>query len=138
MTGIIGELTAGTVEKKKSTRKCRTCGAVDQKLTSGDYCWDPNACARRRMEKASGKQHLRFPCVVKLLARGGTYYLREFGPKMTPMPQVLPPGFTAKDYEANPAHKYFEAVMEVGQATSFQVVRALELARIFNGKAVNK
>lgn len=138
MTGIIGELTAGTAEKKSEIKACRTCGATDQKLTSGNYCWDPHACANRRMERASGQQYLRFPCIVKLRVRGGTYYLREFGPKILPPPNPLPKGFTLEDYTPNPAHRYFEAVMEIGQATSFQVVRALELARIFNGKATNK
>jgi hypothetical protein len=83
-------------------------------------------------------QHLRYPCLVRIRTRGATYYLREFGPKIAPPPAILPPGFTLKDYEANPTHLYYEAVMEIGSATSFQVPKALSLAKDFNGIVVNK
>jgi hypothetical protein len=140
---IVGELTAGTATKKETTDACRTCSAKDQPLTPAGHCWDPTACARRRIARTSKTQHLRSPCLVKIQTRGATYYLREFGPKIAPPPPILPPGFTLKDYEANPTHLYYEALMESGgrvpsDATSFKVEKALALAKMFNGTVVNK
>jgi hypothetical protein len=137
MTTPVGELTAGEVQKKQDIA-CRTCGVVGEKISPGGYCWDPHACAQRRMERVSGKSKLRYPCMVTLFEHGARYYLREFGPKILPPPNPLPKGFTMKDYEANPNHVYYEAVMEIGMATSFKPEKALALAKIFNGTVVNK
>lgn len=136
MTQIVGELTAGEVAKKQE-ETCRTCGNKG-KISPGGYCIDVDACTARRQMRASGAQNLREPCLVKIYTRGSTYYLREFGPKMSPMPLILPPGFTTKDYEANPARLYYEAILERGSATDFKVARALQLAKAFDGTAVNK
>jgi len=140
---IVGELTAGTAEGKTSNDKCRTCGVTGQRLTPAGYCWNPTECTKRRIARASGIQHLRYPCLVRLRRYGSTYYIREFGPKVLPPPNPLPKGFTLKDYEANPEHKYYEAIAEVegrvpGDATSFQVRDAIALAKMFNGTVVNK
>jgi hypothetical protein len=64
--------------------------------------------------------------------------LREFGPKILPPPNPLPKGFTMKDYEANPKHIYYEAILERESATLFPRARALALAKSFDGAAVNK
>lgn len=135
---IVGELTAGTTDKKASPTTCGTCGATDQKLTPAGHCWDPRDCAKRRIARVSGGgQNLRHPCVVKLHRLGATYWLREFGPKIVPPPNPLPKGFTLDDY-SDKGRVYYEAIMENGQATSFQPQRALELAKIFNGTAMNR
>jgi hypothetical protein len=138
---VVGELTAGDVVKT-TDEKCRTCG-IKGKLTPAGYCFDVHGCTERRKARVSGIQHLRFPCLVKLRRYGSTYYVREFGPKIAPPPLIMPPGFTIADYTANPAHRYYEALMEVegrppSDATSFQVRDALVLAKMFNGTVVNK
>lgn len=129
---ITGELPAAT----KPDEKCRTCGEKG-KLTSCGYCFDVAACTARREAKAKGTQNLRYPCLVKFQRLGATYYLREFGPKILPPPNPLPKGFTIDDY-SDKGRTYFEAVMEIGSATSFSVKSALALAKMFNGTAVNK
>lgn len=134
---IVGELTAGTAEKKKTEEACRTCGATDQKLSPGGHCWDPHSCAQRRIARVSRTAHLHGRCYVRLRRHNATYFLREFGPKILPPPNPLPKGFTLKDYEANPNHVYYEAVMDRGSATTFPVGKALALAKSFDGVAIN-
>ena len=123
---------------KTDENKCRICGATDQKLSSAGYCPDLEACTRRRQARAAGTAHLRAPCIVRLRFYGMTCYLREFGPKISSPPPVLPPGFTLKDYEVNPPRTYYETTNDVREASTFGVAEAVKLANTHNGTAVNR
>lgn len=125
------------IPRDAPNQACRTCSATNQKLTPAGHCWDPHACSKRREARVSRVAHLHGKCIIRIQRLGATYYIREFGPKIAPPPPVLPPGFTLKDYEANPNHLYYEAVMEKGAATAFPVAKALALAKSFDGVAVN-
>lgn len=119
------------------SKSCATCGTVQEQLTPAGHCCDPTACTQRRIARTSKYAHLHFPCAVRVFRYGKWRWLRSFGPKMSPAPLVLPPGFTAKDYEPKP-RVYYETVNDPKDASSFEVSAAITLAKHFGGQAVNK
>lgn len=118
--------------------KCRSCSMPAERLTPSGFCFDVYACDERRKAGASRTAHLRHPCVVKLFRHGRWCWIRKFGPKVAPTPPVLPKGFVAADYEANPKHVYYETVCDVGDASGFQPEEAIKLAKMFHGEPVNR
>lgn len=111
-------------------------------MTPVGHCLDSKQCDVRRMARAMKRANVqrapKGPCIVRLHYYGCVYYLREFGQKRSPAPPVLEPGFTAKDYEADPSRLYYEAVLERNQATVFKPEKALALAKNWGGEVVEK